>query len=67
MTYSDTSTYPEDGVENIRWDHATDTYIGTFTYIGTLDKLPLTPHQWGFRLRSDVIPDTVIETQDEMF
>ena len=61
MNYSDTSTYPEDGVENIRWDHATDAYIGT------LDKLPRTTDHRGFRIRLDVTPDTVVEVQDEMF
>lgn len=62
MSYPPYVDYANDGVENIRWDENTDTYIGT------LDKLPRLTHPNGFPIRScpDVLPETVIEEQDEM-
>ena len=52
--------YPEDGAENIRWDTATDTYL-------TLNDMQRYQDERGFLIRPEVLPDTVIEQQDEMF
>lgn len=63
--------YPPDGIEEIRWDDAIDQHLtwcnATIDQYLTVQSVLKPMDNREFKIRPDVIPDTVIAQQDEMF